>query len=872
MARTGPTQGAERHADSVRRWKSHPRLAAILRILVFVAPIAFSLGITWAGAKWLPPQRLGISRWVWILGAFVIANGVLITTAKLTRRLTPLIALLKLSLVFPDNAPPRAKAMLRRSNSRKLVREMEEARERGEESGETEHGVLLVHLLRELNNHDRLTRGHSERVRAYSEMIGEELGLPEEDMQKLRWASLLHDVGKLDVPAEILNKDGRPDEDEWKILQTHPTAGGVRLEELRPWLGDWVHAADQHHLRWDGAGYPSNLSGTDISLPGRLVAVADAYDVMTSSRSYKAPLSYEIARHELTACAGSQFDPAIVRAFLNVGLGRIRAIVGPVSWAANAIGSLQVPAPVVTAVGTGMAAAASVAIGSLGTVPPPASPPEALGIVAPVEAEDISVDAVEDEPIEIVLRARGGNGDLSFAVGTPERGNIVLGAVQTAQDELNEVSDPATLSVTYVPYENYAGNDRFDFEACDSEGRCDSGSATITVAEVNDAPVAAGVFVSAIAGETSRLDVPPNDTDIEGGQVRFVAVRPFVGGTAEIVDGMMDFTPDDGFEGSVQFQYVIVDDGGAEAVGTIVAVVTKPNEAPAAVPDIPSMAEDGSILIDVLANDSDPDGDDLAIVAVADPLHGTASIVDGRVLYTPVANYNGYDTFEYWISDGHHPDVRSIVSVTIASVNDPPIVTSPPISLSEAAVPGIVLATVTATDPEADLINYSIAGGDPTGRFSIDPVNGTFTLVAALDFETAPSYPLTIHVSDGSSVTSIVVVITIVDVDEPPIAENDSLSVVEDEPTVLPIGANDADPDGASLTFVVPTASAAGGTVALIAGDIIYTPPPDYSGARLFQLHGLGSRRKQLGPSHSFAGCHIGQRCPRARRHRASER
>ncbi len=834
MARTGPTQGAERHADSVRRWKSHPRLAAILRVLVFVAPITFSLVLTWAGAKWLPPARLGISRWAWIIGAFIIANCVLMATAKLTRRLTPLVALLKLSLVFPDNAPPRAKAMLRRSNSRKLLRDMEEARARGEQTGETQHGVLLVHLLRELNNHDRLTRGHSERVRAYSEMIGEELDLPEEDMQKLRWASLLHDVGKLDVPAEILNKDGRPDEDEWKILQTHPTAGGVRLEELRPWLGDWVHAADQHHLRWDGAGYPSSLSGTDISLPGRLVAVADAYDVMTSTRSYKAPLSYEIARHELTACAGSQFDPAMVRAFLNVGLGRIRAVVGPVSWAANALGSLQVPAPVVTAVGTTVAAAASVAIGTFGGLPTVESPPRALGVVAPVEAQDVSVDAVEDEPIEIVLRARGGNGELSFSVGKPEHGTMVLGAVQTVQDDPSESADPATLSVTYVPPENFSGSDSFEFEACDSERRCDNGSGTITIAEVNDAPVAAGVFVSAIAGETSRLDVPPNDTDVEGGQIRFVEVRPFANGYAELVDGMILLTPDRNFEGPLEFQYVIVDDGGAEAVGTIVAVVTKPNEAPAASPDIPSMAEDGSILIDVLENDSDPDGDDLAIVGVAEPSHGTASIVDGRLLYIPVANYNGYDTFEYWISDGRNPDVRSIVSVTIASVNDPPIVTSPSIAMSEAAIPGVVITTLTATDPEGDPISYSIAGGDPTGRFSIDPLSGTFTLAAALDFETASSHPLTIEATDGSLVTATVVVITIVDVDEPPTAKDDSLSVVEDELTVLPIGANDDDPEGASLTFVVPPTSTAGGTLAVVAGVISYAPPPAYTGPDSF--------------------------------------
>ena len=111
------------------------------------------------------------------------------------------------------------------------------------------------------------------------------MGLTEDELNRLRWGVLLHDVGKLSVPAEILNKDGPPTSDEWEVLQGHPTAGGAMLAPLSGWLGEWIHAADQHHIHFDGNGYPCGLQGLEITLPGRMVAIADAYDVMTSARS-----------------------------------------------------------------------------------------------------------------------------------------------------------------------------------------------------------------------------------------------------------------------------------------------------------------------------------------------------------------------------------------------------------------------------------------------------------------------------------------------------------------------------------------------------------------------------------------------------------
>ena len=142
-------------------------------------------------------------------------------------------------------------------------------------------------LVGALNSHDRLTRGHSERVRAYTKMIAEELKLEPDEIDLLHWAGLLHDIGKLEVPAEILNKPSQPTEEEWEILRTHPEAGMRLVAPLREWLGEWGDAVGQHHERWDGKGYPNGLAETDISFAARIVSVADVFDVITSVRSYK---------------------------------------------------------------------------------------------------------------------------------------------------------------------------------------------------------------------------------------------------------------------------------------------------------------------------------------------------------------------------------------------------------------------------------------------------------------------------------------------------------------------------------------------------------------------------------------------------------
>ncbi|HLY81885.1 MAG TPA: HD domain-containing phosphohydrolase, partial [Acidimicrobiales bacterium] len=138
-------------------------------------------------------------------------------------------------------------------------------------------------------------------------------------------------------------KPGKPNAEEWVALQKHPLEGAKLTAPLLPWLGEWALAVEQHHEKFDGRGYPYGLAGDQISYGARIVAVADVFETMTAKRSYKDAISPAAARAELTRCAGTHFDADIVRAFLNISLGRLRWAVGPASLLAQLPFLGQVP-------------------------------------------------------------------------------------------------------------------------------------------------------------------------------------------------------------------------------------------------------------------------------------------------------------------------------------------------------------------------------------------------------------------------------------------------------------------------------------------------------------------------------------------------
>jgi len=314
------------------RWRRRIGLAVSVRLFAFAVPVVLAVGLTAVANRLLPVPGSSGQQVAWWAALFVVVASALVAGDRLARRLLPLAAFLELSLAFPDRAPSRFRMALRSSGTRHLARRVERLRQGAHDGDPSEAAGETLELVATLTAHDRLTRGHSERVRAYTDLLAEEMGLTPADRDRLRWAALLHDVGKVAVPAEVLNKPGPLDPSERRLVQAHPLEGEQLTVSLRPWLGEWAFAVGQHHEWWNGSGYPRGLRDSEISLGARIVAVADAFEVMTATRPYKQPMPADTARRELVRAAAVQFDPAVVRAFLSISLGKLHSAMGLAGW------------------------------------------------------------------------------------------------------------------------------------------------------------------------------------------------------------------------------------------------------------------------------------------------------------------------------------------------------------------------------------------------------------------------------------------------------------------------------------------------------------------------------------------------------------
>ena len=358
-------------------WRRRPALSRALRVAIVVGPIVASFVIAALLSHLLPRASSPLTAVLWIA---IVGGSSLLTLVvfeRAARRLLPLAALLNVSLLFPDKAPARF-AVARRTGSPSHLRDqLAQARAAGHQD-DVKGMQTVIELVLALSVHDKATRGHSERVRVYTDMLADELKIDEGEKARLRWAALLHDIGKLEISPTLLNKPGTPTAEEWEVLHRHPEDGARLVAPMLAWLGELGRAVAEHHERWDGLGYPHGLRGAEISLAARIVAVADVYEVMTSPRPYKASMSVADARLELTRVAGTQLDPAIVRAFLNISIGRLWRTVGIAAWIGqipNLARLWQELGSIGTWAGTGALSAVTATVLTVGGLGPPIPSP-----------------------------------------------------------------------------------------------------------------------------------------------------------------------------------------------------------------------------------------------------------------------------------------------------------------------------------------------------------------------------------------------------------------------------------------------------------------------------------------------------------------
>jgi hypothetical protein len=833
--------------ETAQRWAARPVQAAVIRGFLFVVPIVGSVIFLHflSGLVAMPTSSfvLFISWWVLMSGA---ATVVLVVIERITRRLLPLVALYKLSLVFPDAAPSRFRNALRSNTVETLAERVAHAKALNDGSTPVEAAERLLALVSELDSHDRLTRGHSDRVRAYAQMIGKEMHLSSSQLDLLNWAALLHDVGKLNVPSEILTKVGHPTDEEWNVLRRHPELGQELIAPLREWLGEWSHAVIQHHERWDGNGYPHGISGGDISLAARIVAVADVFDVITSARSYKSSFASTVARDEIARCAGEQLDPRVVRAFLNISLGRLRLVMGPLSWLAHVPVLGRLPfTPAIGAVSASVAAmAAVVTTGLVGTPPSQGLASTGLGIARGV-ARPIERVTHEDQNVVVSIDRVGA-------------GATVISLRVIGQPSVGRVRTTTGHEILYSPPPDFSGDVSVEYEACWADRGCRRGIIRISVVPVNDAPMVRDDRATTRRGVPVSIDVLANDSDAEGDPLSIVAVSDLDVGGARIVARRIRWSPPPAFVGTTSFRYTATDGLGGRAGARVTVRVRQTASAPPptktastpppvtpsqpespvesaspppAEPGSPSPAdktpnaridkfsvpEGGAVLVDVLANDSDPDGEALSIVSVGSPARGTVRKVGDRVQFTAPSDYVGEVTFPYTITDPQGARDSSSVAVSVLLVNVPPSFSAggDQSVLEDAGaqtVPGWAGSIYPGAASEADQVVSFLTSNDNSSLFATQPgvgSDGTLTYESAANASGSAS--VTVRATDdggianGGADTSApkTFTITVKPANDPPTANPDGVTVNEDDPAGVTFNvlSNDTDVDtGDSLS------------------------------------------------------------------------
>ena len=198
----------------------------------------------------------------------------------------------------------------------KNIRATNEA-EKAKDEVKTLSVEVMEALAHTIDAKDEYTIGHSVRVAKYSRMIAERMGLSAGECENVYYMGLLHDIGKIGVPNEIINSPAKLTDEEYRVIKTHPGLGFEILAEIKS-RPDLSTGARWHHERYDGRGYPDGKAGEEIPLFARIIAVADSYDAMTSNRSYRQYLPQDVVRSEIEKNSGTQFDPAVAACMLAI--------------------------------------------------------------------------------------------------------------------------------------------------------------------------------------------------------------------------------------------------------------------------------------------------------------------------------------------------------------------------------------------------------------------------------------------------------------------------------------------------------------------------------------------------------------------------
>ncbi len=354
---------------------------------------------------------------------------------------------------------------------------------------------------------------------------------------------------------------------------------------------------------------------------------------------------------------------------------------------------------------------------------------------------------------------------------------------------------------------------------------------------------------TAVTSEDTAVVIPvlANDSDPESDALAVSAVTQGAnGGVAINSDGTVTYTPNARFSGADSFTYTVSDGNGGFDTATVNVTVNRLNTNPVAQDDAVSTNEDTAVVVPVLVNDSDPDGDALAVSDVTQGANGGVAInADGTVTYTPNANFNGADSFDYTIADGNGGFATATATVTITGVNDAPVVDSQTVTVTEDSQDN-ALGLLAPSDVDGDPLTITVVTMPTLGNVTL--VNGlglevgqqiSVAELLGLQYDTAlnatgPAGQFVYSVFDGAATVQGTVDLDITALNDPPLAQDDAVSTDEDTAVVVPVLVNDSDPDGDGLAVSDVTQGANGGVAINVDGTVTYTPNANFNGADSF--------------------------------------
>ncbi|MBN2509445.1 MAG: tandem-95 repeat protein, partial [Spirochaetales bacterium] len=384
-------------------------------------------------------------------------------------------------------------------------------------------------------------------------------------------------------------------------------------------------------------------------------------------------------------------------------------------------------------------------------------------------------------------------------------------------------------NLRYTPDEDYNGTDSFTYTVSDGTAESSAATVSVTVHPVNDAPSAVNDTAAVEESDTVLVDVLANDADVDGDSLAVESVTTPGNGTAVIEGTQVRYAPSAGYSGTDSFAYTITDGYGGTASATVTVTIGPVNDPPTPVNDTASVNEDASVLVAVMANDTDPENDTLSISSFTQGLNGMVSQEGDNLRYAPDENYNGADSFTYTVSDGNGGTANATVSITVNPVNDAPSAVNDASSVLES---GTVLINVLENDTDVDGDSLAVASVTTPGNGTA-AVEGTqvrYTPSAGYSGGDSFSYTAT----DGNGGTaSATVTVTIGPVNDPPTAANDNASVDEDGSVLVAVITNDTDPEGDTLS-IYSFGQGSHGVVTEEGSGLRYAPDENYNGPDSF--------------------------------------